>query len=736
MTRFRHLSLVQKLLLVSACSISVLMVATFTVVIRHIRAEATAMTLSQAEMHAAATAQKIAARIGELAGTTLGMDGAIETGLKNGTLERREVTAMLTSLIGTSELVFGAWMEEEPLGFDGQNAAGRDESAATNIKGEFAAYWTRGTDGLELSISDEIDRTAEYYALAATSRRSAATEPYVEAAADNLLMMSIAQPIIIDETLRGVMGIDIGLESLARSLTDERPFGTGRVYLVSGGGKWLTAPQPDLLMQDYAAEGADSLRTALTSGRPSTIENVAGQDGETVYRIAYPFELPGLGARWMLLEDVPVSVISAAVNRQTAVLVVGGLVVLVAVIAALAIAARQLIQRPVGRMLGEVSRLSQGDYDAPVASSGTRDEIGALSTALEAFRIQLAEGRALEGVALRQRAEADAERSRSEAERAATAESQRRVVEALGIGLAKLAEGDLTHRIETEFAGSYAALRDNFNQTVDSLRATIGRLNATVETLSAGTHEISRSSDQLSRRTEQQAASLEETAAALGEIADQLSESARNAGEAASKVGSTSEETQRSGAVVDRAIDAMRGIENSSRQVAQIIGVIDEIAFQTNLLALNAGVEAARAGEAGRGFAVVAQEVRELAQRSAQAAREIKNLISASSQQVDHGVALVGETGLALGRITEQVEAVNDLIQRISQSAAEQASGLKEINIAVNQMDQMTQQNAAMVEETTAASAVLNDEAITLREMVGRFRIAGPGGRSAGARAA
>ncbi|MCZ8180082.1 MAG: methyl-accepting chemotaxis protein [Rhizobium sp.] len=732
MSTFRRLSLVQKLLLVSAIAIGLLMAATFTVVIRHIRTEATSMTLSQAEMHAAATAQKIGARIAELSGATLGMDGSIETGLKNGTLDRKATTAMLTSLIGTSDLVFGAWMEEEPLGFDGQRAAGRDETAGTNANGEFIVYWTRGSDGLDLSISDEVDRSKEYYALAATSLKSAATEPYVEAAADNMLMMSIAQPVIVDGKLRAVMGIDIGLESLARSLKDERPFDVGRVYLVSGGGKWLTAPNDSLLMQDYAAEGADQLRGALGSGKPLVIEGVVGQDGDEVYRIAYPFDLPGLNARWMVIEDVPVSVISAAVNRQTTVLVIGGLVMLVAVIGALLLAARLLIQKPLGTVLAEVSRLSDGAYDQKVEAPGSDDEIGALSTALENFRIRLAEGRALEGVALRQRQDADAERDRSEKERAATAETQRRVVDALGIGLSKLAEGDLTHRLHGDFPGSYAELRDNFNRTVDSLQETITRLNATVETLNAGTHEISRSSDQLSRRTEQQAASLEETAAALNEIAEQLSDSARNAGEAAGKVGSTSDETRRSGEIVEQAIAAMQGIEGSSRQVAQIIGVIDEIAFQTNLLALNAGVEAARAGEAGKGFAVVAQEVRELAQRSANAAREIKDLISASTRQVDQGVTLVGETGRALGRITEQVEAVNGLIQRISQSASEQASGLKEINIAVNQMDQMTQQNAAMVEETTAASSVLNDEALILKEMVARFRISAAYGRTTG----
>ena len=199
--------------------------------------------------------------------------------------------------------------------------------------------------------------------------------------------------------------------------------------------------------------------------------------------------------------------------------------------------------------------------------------------------------------------------------------------------------------------------------------------------------------------------------------------STRNAGDAAAKVNEACADADRSNAIVRKAIAAMEGIEDSSGKVTQIIGVIDEIAFQTNLLALNAGVEAARAGEAGKGFAVVAQEVRELAQRSAHAAKEIKALISASSAQVQEGVTLVGETGSALTRIAEQVLSVNKLIQDISASSREQSAGLQEINIAVNNMDQVTQQNAAMVEETTAAANLLNDEAHTLRDMVMRFNV-------------
>jgi len=241
--------------------------------------------------------------------------------------------------------------------------------------------------------------------------------------------------------------------------------------------------------------------------------------------------------------------------------------------------------------------------------------------------------------------------------------------------------------------------------------------------ISSGTTEISQASDDLARRTEQQAATLEQTAAALDEITATVGKTADGARQTSQAVRATRDEAARSGDVVREAVGAMQAIESSARQIAQIIGVIDEIAFQTNLLALNAGVEAARAGDAGRGFAVVASEVRALAQRSAEAAKEIKALISTSTQQVDSGVKLVGQAGQALGRIAEGVDSINGLVSDIAASAAEQATALAEVNSAINQMDQTTQQNAAMVEESTAASHALASEARALQELTMRFEI-------------
>ncbi|APG87873.1 chemoreceptor McpA (plasmid) [Sinorhizobium americanum CCGM7] len=296
-------------------------------------------------------------------------------------------------------------------------------------------------------------------------------------------------------------------------------------------------------------------------------------------------------------------------------------------------------------------------------------------------------------------------------------------VDQLADALKRLSDGDLTQNLSMPFIPTLEKLRIDFNAAVEKLRAAMQTVAENANAIAAGSQQVRSASDDLSRRTEQQAASVEETAAALEEITTTVSDTSRRAEEAGELVRKTRQNAEHSGAVVRKAVEAMGKIETSSSEISSIIGVIDEIAFQTNLLALNAGVEAARAGDAGKGFAVVAQEVRELAQRSAKAAKEIKDLINDSNAHVKNGVALVGETGTALNTIVSQVEQVNGNVAAIVEAAREQATGIKEINQAVNTMDQGTQQNAAMVEESTAAAHSLAKEAESLFELLGQFKI-------------
>ncbi len=382
----------------------------------------------------------------------------------------------------------------------------------------------------------------------------------------------------------------------------------------------------------------------------------------------------------------------------------------------------KVVSTPISQMTAAMRRLAEHDLDAIIPGIGRKDEIGAMAGAVQVFRENAQERLKLEAQAKEFQTQLDRKLKEMEAAFAASGQDQKLVVDGLADALSSLAGGDLTARFQQHVAPAYETLKIDFNNAMEKLQETMGSIAQNTQGVRAGAGEIRQASDDLSRRTEQQAASLEETAAALDQITATVRKTAEGANAARDVVTTAKTDAERSGAVVRDTVSAMSGIETSSKKIGNIIGVIDEIAFQTNLLALNAGVEAARAGDAGRGFAVVATEVRALAQRSADAAKEIKALISASGQQVATGVRLVGETGNALGRIVEQVEHLNSLVNEIAASAQEQATGLAEVNTAVNQMDQVTQQNAAMVEQTTAASHSLVAEAEELSLLVAQFQ--------------
>ncbi len=441
------------------------------------------------------------------------------------------------------------------------------------------------------------------------------------------------------------------------------------------------------------------------------------------YFVAYdPIKTAAGQTIGVLYVGIPKADFMASVNQMMLALFVCGLVVALLTVGACLYVSRRMFS-PLKGLCDRMEALRQGrtDFDAPWISRG--DDIGQIARAVIAFRDAAVRQKEIETEAETMRETARATRIAGEADRERLAAEDAIVVQALGDGLAALANGDLTYRITTPFAERSRKLKDDYNAAADTLTATMGEIIELVGAMRSGTTEVTTATNDLSRRTEQQAAALEETAAALDQITVTVKKTAEGAQSAAGITAKARDGAEDRERIIADTTAAMAQIESTSGRIGEIIGVIDEIAFQTNLLALNAGVEAARAGEAGRGFAVVASEVRALAQRSADAAREIKALIAASSASVGDGARLVAQTGGALTALIGQVAEINLLAGEIAASAREQAVGLAEVNVAVNQMDQTTQQNAAMVEQTTAANQALSHEAETLAGLVSRFRI-------------
>ncbi|MCF1433999.1 HAMP domain-containing protein [Agrobacterium vitis] len=378
---------------------------------------------------------------------------------------------------------------------------------------------------------------------------------------------------------------------------------------------------------------------------------------------------------------------------------------------------------PIGQITAAMRRLADGKLDTGISGEARVDEIGEMARALGVFKQNALSKIEIEQRSEAERNEAEEERRRNDAEKQAVDRQIEFAVNALAGGLGRLASGDISVTIDTPFTGRLEQLRVDFNTSLQNLQDTMRQIRANTYMIQRNAGEMTAAADDLAKRTEQQAASLEQTAAAVDEITVTVKSSTEQAQAANTIVAETKTAADTSSKVVASAIDAMGRIENASGQIVQIIDVIDEIAFQTNLLALNAGVEAARAGEAGKGFAVVAQEVRELAQRSANAAKDIKALINTSSTEVAAGAKLVQRTGEVLAEISTKIVNVSQRVEAIALASRDQSTALGEVNSAVNGMDQMTQRNAAMVEETNAATRQLADEADTLMGLVDQFKL-------------
>lgn len=522
----------------------------------------------------------------------------------------------------------------------------------------------------------------------------------------------LASPVVGDAgDVIGVVAIQVPVDQINAIINNPVGLGeSGQLYVFGNDMKTWSISRFDgghAILQDVS--GLPQAAMALEAG-PGFVERALGIAGAQVLSKAAGIDV--FDTHWGIVGEVNLEEVNAPAvlvrNKMIAVtLVVGGLSAILGWFTA------RSVVHPLERLGAAMQRVSDRDYAVVLTDQNRGDEVGTLSKALMRFRDKL------------QASDLAAE------ERKALQAEQAQVVARLSTALTQLADGDLTDTITTPFHGEYDQLRQDFNRTVENLNETIGSVVLRAADIRQRSDGMSKSSDDLSRRTENQAATLEETAAALDELTASVKSAANGAREVEGVVGNAQKDAKASEPVVKNAVLAMTEIEKSSEEISQIIGVIDDIAFQTNLLALNAGVEAARAGEAGRGFAVVASEVRALAQRSSDAAKQIKGLISESAGQVERGVNLVGQAGEVLTKIAGHINHISGLVEEIAAGAQEQSIGLGEINVGVTQLDKVTQQNAAMVEEATASSHALNGDAGDLTERVMRFKLRDTGPRTA-----
>ncbi|MGV3548544.1 methyl-accepting chemotaxis protein [Rhizobium sp.] len=529
----------------------------------------------------------------------------------------------------------------------------------------------------------------------------------------------VAVPLVNLGQLRGIFVFQVRDDIVGNILSMGIPAGSSeKTNIITPDGTVIGLDDKGQLVTGDAS--AHTYREAAMADNAMTVSSFARADGQAT---SFSMPLVDGNTKYLISESVLDSELHAGSLQIATLLTLVGTAVLL-VTSAIAWFVLRRMFGPLGRLAGATQAVAAGRLDIAIDGEARKDEIGTMSRALSGFRDSLIAQREFEAQAkAAQTAEEEGRRNRA-AEQQREADALSSVVSALGEGLTRMAKGDLAYHIHQPFPAALESLRHNFNASADQLAEALTAISRNSNAIKAGTEEMRSSADQLAERTERQSASISEAAAAIGQITDAVRQQMTRAENATRIASDATRGTQASAEIMEQTIRAMEAIQTSSQQINTIISVIDEIAFQTNLLALNAGVEAARAGESGKGFAVVAQEVRELAQRSAKAAKEISDLLSKSTQEVEAGVSMVEKAGQALKAIGGHVEQINHQISAMMASTREEAETLRDINSSVSQIEGMTQQNAAMVEETTASIHQLAQEAGEMDGRIGHFQLA------------
>ncbi|KQN69804.1 methyl-accepting chemotaxis protein [Devosia sp. Leaf64] len=737
-----------KLLLVSGVSIAAILsvYTAFNVWSAKTRTEDQVMTL--AAETAANVANQVAVKLSVATSAGAALSASISGYETDGAKLRTHVIALLRQVAPQYDFVFGSWMMELPGATSPRVLTGTE---GTNADGLFTAYWTKNATGAMEFSTWSVKPDSEYYTAPLQTKQPVITSPYLSN--ENELLTSVSVPVMVNNEMVGITGVDIKLSDLTSVLSELHPFGVGQVMLVASNGNWLAHPDSTKLITAYADQGADLVTEALTKGTMQVIRDMP--DGSV--RLVYPFTAPGMNKTWAAVLDIPASVFQNPVWQQIQVAIIAGALILLVSLGVILITSLAIVRRPIARLSSTMDQLSKGNLDVAVRDTERNDEMGVMARTVEVFRENAMKVRDMsQAEAVRIVADEQARRKMmSELQNAfghvvdsaiagdfskrvdaqfpdtelnALANSVNSLVETVDRGLdetgtvlASLAETNLTQRVQGNYQGAFAKLKNDTNAVAEKLTDIVGQLRRTSRGVRSATGEILAGANDLSERTTKQAATIEETSATMEQLAATVLTNAKKAEDANTKSQAVSHTAEEGGAVMRQATDAMAKITTSSSKISNIIGLIDDIAFQTNLLALNASVEAARAGDAGKGFAVVAVEVRRLAQSAASASSDVKALIEQSAKEVSGGSKLVADAAAKLEAILTGIRENSLVMEGIARDSREQASSIEEVNVAVRQMDEMTQHNAALVEETNAAIEQTEGQASELDRIVDIF---------------
>lgn len=700
-TYFNRLPVAGKLVAFCAAAISVLLAIGFTIVTLQASSVVGRGSSDTAQATAERYAGGIATDVNGIVGASHAMARSISTDLTTNGFAADRTVAQLRGFLDAAPTVLGAWSILEPE----YNRPELAENTMYNAAGGFAPYLTRDKSGKVTAqpASPPEDWQKDYYAGGLKRAAGRLSIPYsYPVDGKDVTMFSITFPLRRGDQVVGVSGFDISLDDLSAGLMQQKPLGSGRVRLIAQDGKWIAHENPEMRMKPYDEDQKELIDAVIKTGTPQRFSQVAA-DGTHWARFAVPVSIDGIADRWAVVVDIPQAAITAPANALTWMLVVIAIILVAGALGALWFASQKVVGLPLGRLSDTVDRLAKGE-DLAVGETDRSDEIGTLARAADVFRLAAAE---------------------REREQARTAEEQRHVTAAIGTGLAALREGKLTARINADFPPAYAQLKTDFNATATTLRDLIAAVVERSESIQTGSTEIARAAQDLASRSESSAASLEQTSAALSQIDERLRASAASADETLNCAKRANASVTGGRDVASGAVAAMHRVSECAKGIDDVIEGLDKIAFQTRVLAMNAAVEAGRAGEAGRGFAVVADLVSALAMRAEEEAKRARDQLTVTQEEVGNAVSAVGSVDSALVQIADMFGQVDTLVGSLVEDNRVQAMSISEIVIAVSGMDTTTQQNAAMVEETSAAAQQLRTEATELAGRAAQFDIDG-----------